>query len=256
MATLTPILDKELVKLRRKLGDIYDSSGNAIVYDTPPGAGNIYVGDVALISTWNAGELLDCYNDAIRIFIDYCLKFLSPKAMAEYLVGYLIILPNQTATSVVIGSVTYYYVDIDALTPKLYRLISSKDTNDTKETSLGAYVPPEEFFGSRIYRSRDSQLLWTQTYVAGAVNKNSILFLNLDSDYKVDLMYVKQHTDLVHNNASPGDLSGISSHGLRRVSLIAETIAQRYRSVEVRDIADSELNQIMQTDMVSLAKEK
>jgi len=254
MATLTPILDKELVKLRRRLGDIYDSSGTLIQFDTNPVPSGIWVGDAALMSTWTAAELLDCYNDAIRIFVDYCLKFLSIKSVGEFIPGYLVFSPNVQATKVTINTVDYWYVDIDNLTPKMYRIISAKDANDTRETSLGAYIPPEEFFASRIYRSRDNQLLYTHGFIGSTVNKNCVIMLNLDSGEDVDLYYVKQHTDYVENNASPGDVSGITTAALRRIILIAEVIAQRYRSMETRDIADSELNIIMQSDASLLGR--
>ena len=96
-------------------------------------------------------------------------------------------------------------------------------------------------------------MLFTQIFLAGSVNKNVLVFKNMAGSQGVDLLYVKQHTNLVYAHATI-DLAGFSGIALRRIVLIAEALAQRYRSQEVRDLPDAEVQSLMQMDSIGLDK--
>lgn len=243
----TPILDGEIIKLRRRLGDLYDESGNLIVNDTTPAGGEIYLGNAALVSTWRADELLDCYNDAIRMYLDYVTTILDKQIWHQYIPGY-IRFEVKTSTSVSFNSIPYDYIALGNLSPKLYKFLDIRDPAATdKSMGLGVFVSPAKFFmtHSESLSTRSNQLTCCLFELSTEANSPHLVIQN-KAGTNFHLLYVKAHTDLVHDSAT--DLSGITSEGLKRVLLMAEEIAQRYRSQEERTVAKSEMKTLMEID--------
>lgn len=245
----TPNLNTEIVKLRRRLGDLYDANGNKIVVSTTPGTGEIYAGDATLVSTWNADELLDCYNDAIRSYLEYLIGFIDPIHWGDYIPGYIKFV-QVTATTLTVGSgLTYDFIDASNPGSSLKKIlypISIMGANDTvrAENQIGVRVAPDVIF-ERKYNVGNTQLFYTWA-------EGGIVMMNLNgtSSKKVDIAYMAQHDDLTYNGST--DLAGLSSSGLKRVLIIAEIYAQRYRSQDVRDLPDAALKDAMQSDITQI----
>lgn len=253
----TPILNGEILKLRRKLGDIYDSSGNLVVDNSgSPPAGQIHVGNASLVSTWTAAELLDCYNDAVRYFIDYLAR-LMPEEIINYAPAFLV---NQSfvpsASSTIQGKTIYYknLADITALPPARILSIAVEVSGLSDEQELARYCPINEVFATATKvvktRSTGKQLEWSMWYDHG-LGMTIIAILNAGSAPSGgNILYVKRHTSYTYDHASI-DATEFTDMGLKRVLLLAESLAQRYRSTEVRDLSDAEIQQATQLDVLS-----
>lgn len=243
----TPILDAEIIKLRRRLGDVYDENGNAIVNDTSPGAGEVYLGDAALDSTWTRDELLDCYNDAVRMFLDYVTTMVDKGMWSNFIPGY-IRFETKSSTTVSFTGIAYDYVALGNLVPPMFKIISVRDPLITdRARSVGVEVPASEFFDnhSEFLKTRRDQLFYCIMQVSNEANPPHMVIINKGGT-NFHLIYIKTHIDLVHDSAT--DLAGITPEGLKRVLLLAEKIAQRYRSVEERTLAESDLTLMMGVD--------
>jgi hypothetical protein len=255
--SLTPLLDKEIIKLRRKLGDMFDTAGNEIVGGgttdvSSPGTGKIWVG-TTYDASLNAQELLDTYNDAIRSFIDYVIRFIDPKDWYLWIPGYLQ-LKDSIDLSVTTSPARYYY-DLSGLTD-FYWVLDVQDANVTNEHGIGRLISPTEYFTDYInlLSTRKNQLLYTRMRYNITTQKDCLMVINPTlagsptPKATINLVYIRMHTDYVYNSATPGDLSSITGIGLRRVLTIAESMALRYRSQEVKDLPDVEIQTTMAMD--------
>lgn len=332
----TPILDQEILKLRRQLGDIYDESGSEIVLDTA-GAGGIYIGNAALVSTFKRDELLDCYNTACVRFLEYMVQFKKKDQWHKYAKGYIVTKSNipllasggtisflkdtfnggtvvsiTASTNTIVlnagtlgigailnviiysggaqlaafrarvdtfGSLTATYtvlagadadlstdncgivveepvaadgtVLIDTLSPKLWWVIDAARHTPTTFEDLGVEILPTEYFSNVTgqVKTRSVQLLYT---ILNNATNNILQFLNYSPATAVDLVYLKQHVNFVHDNATPGDVTVFTPEGLERVRILAFAIAQRYRSMEVKDLPEVDIRSAQEMDMASL----
>lgn len=239
----TPVLDKEILKLRRALGDVYDSSGNLITLDTTHnGGGNIYVGNTNLISTWTSGELIDAYNTACVKFIEYLTRVVDKSIWSNFIKGYIVHLQNVSMSS---GK-----VNVDSVNPKIWTVVDAALPTATDLGSVAIEVSPSNYFASKIgaIKTRANQLLFTQFFDG---TNNVIQFINYGSATSVNLVYVKQHIDFVHDSASPGDVTVFTQPALERIRIIAEKVAQRYRSQDVKDLPEFSEKMDVELDMVS-----
>ena len=244
----TPILDSRILKLRRKLGDLYDADGNEYVAEPAGGTGKIYVGSASAIkSTWTSAELLDIFNDSIHQFLDYCFKFVPTEKFGLYIPGY--IRAGRRAltavTSVLDGN--YHYLDFNGATPNIMYLISMKCIRTAKPYGKqhGIEIPPDQFlekFGE-FNSSYAGQLMWSTLIHIDGEGISVVNALNT----AVDVVYIKKHVNLVHNSAT--DIAGITEQGLMRIQTLAEVLAQRYRSQEVKDLPDIEKKEIIESDI-------
>jgi hypothetical protein len=103
----TPLLDNEILKLRRRLGDIFNEDGTAIT------TSNVYLSTSG--TTFPQLELIDIYNDSIKSFMVYLTKTFPKEQWWEFLPGYIVHLQNQAVTT---GKLL-----LSAVTPTLFQLI-------------------------------------------------------------------------------------------------------------------------------------
>jgi len=247
ISVFTPKLDEEILKLRRKLGDIYDESGNQIVLDTSPGAGQIYVGNPALISTFKSSELLDCYNSACVRFLDYLESVLPKKSWEKYIrVKYA----REIVITNIDGERAIFLTDVS---PSIWR-IQDLAIDADGDSSLGVEISPSEYFSHKkgFVKTRSTQLLYT--LMSGVDDDNDGIFLlNSGTTITASFTYFAQHTDFIHN--SDGDVTIYTPQTLERIRVIAEGLAQRYRSVETRDLPEVDERSLIQQDLISIQKE-
>ena len=236
MASVTPLLDAQLLRLRRRLGDIYNEDGTAI------DATNVYTSTTG--TTWKQQELLDIYNDSIRSFMIYMIKMFPKEKWWEFMPGYVYDLENQTTTT---GK-----LDLTTLSPTAFQLIDVKNHGTDIVSELANFIPPQDWFDIRAglvkTRKPDSTHIFYTIMGDGANSGKSTLFSLPTSLTKVDLIYLKDHTDYVQNNASPGELNGLAQDTLRRVLIFAEQEARRWKSTEAADIPEAQMQSMMAMD--------
>lgn len=237
VSTNTPQLDLEILKLRRSLGDTYTEDGNLIVNDT---ASSYYVGNTSFNATWNSAELLDCYNTACIKFIEYLVKVIDKSLWHKYIRGYIIRKLSVTHTG---GA-----VNLDSLTPSMWIPVDLAIHSPSTINDIGVEIPPSEYFFNltAAIKTRQKQLLFV--FLNDATN-NVIQFFNYGAATTFDLVYVKQHIDFIHDSSTVKDVTVFTKEGLERVRIIAEKVAQRFRSSEVRDLPDADEQLATQLDL-------
>ncbi len=130
----TPLLDKEILRLRRRLGDIYNEDGTEIT------ASNVYLSTSGV--TFPQLELIDIYNDAIRSFLMYMSVMFPSKQWFYYVPGYIVFLPNQAVTS---GKLL-----LSAISPTVFRLMDvSRYAATPVPEDLSVPIDPSEWMAMR-----------------------------------------------------------------------------------------------------------
>lgn len=247
----TPILDAAILKLRRKLGDIYDELGKEIVASTSPSGTQIYVGDPSLRSTWTSAELLDIYNDSVSEFIAYCIKYIPKDKLADFIPGY-IRYATVTRSALSIGGVSASLLATDSIVPPVEHVLDLKDSGWITSQSplrLGVQVPPDKFFASVVNLSTATtgQLIYSPILTNPASYDRQLIALNVVGS-SVEIVYVAKYTPLAYNGAA--DIGGFTNIAMKRIQILAEVYAQRYRSQEVRDLSDIEKKEMIETDVL------
>jgi hypothetical protein len=240
MATLTPLLDAQISRLRRRIGDTFNEDGTLITGDL------LYASTSG--TTFLQQELLDIYNDSIRSFMVYMVATFPKKIWYEFLPGYILIATNKTVTS---GKML-----MSVLSPTAFELVDVKKYNATPvPTDLSVLVSPEDWFSvkSGLLKTRKPDTTHIFHTVMGDVDVSGVpstMFILPTTVASIDVVYLKDHTDFVQNNATPGDLTGISQDALRRILIFAESEARRWKSNEMADVPDLQLQTMMQQDGV------
>lgn len=220
----TPVLDQEILKLRRALSDTYDEGGNLISADT---ASSYYVGTTTWVATWNSAELLDIYNSACVRYIEYITKVIDKKMWHKYLRGYII---RKSAATISSGA-----LNLDSLSPALWIMIDTSLAAPVTLADVGVEISPFEYFSDKSgsVKSRLKQLLYV--FLNDGTN-NIIQYLNYGSATAIDLLYIKQHVNFIHDSSTVKDVTVFTPEALERIRLMATKIAQAYKSSDIRDL--------------------
>lgn len=163
----TPLLDKEILKLRRRLGDIFNEDGTDIT------ASNIYLSTSG--TTFPQLELIDIYNDAIRSFMVYATKMFPKDVWYEYLPGYVTYLQNQAVTG---GKLL-----LSAINPTVFQLIDiSRYAATPVPSDLSVQIGPSEFLSVRngLVKTRkpDTTHIFHAVMADGSIVSDASVFLN------------------------------------------------------------------------------
>lgn len=236
----TTILDTEILRLRRRLGDLFNEDGTEITLT----ADASFVGySTATGARYKRDELLDIYHDSVGIFIGYCLSALPYKVAARLIPGYFVRLINQTATG---GKLV-----LSALTPPAYKVVDVRKYNGVTANDISYEISPDQLMSAE--NGRLVNHLPSATNIRHCVMGDSAaayvqtLFMFPTSVTAIDLIYVRQHPYLVHTGAA--DLVGITSEGLRRIQIIAEAEARRYKSQDIKELPELLLGDMFKYDM-------
>lgn len=232
----TPLFNNEILKLRRRLGDIFTADGTEIT------SANIESVDGSIFSK---SELADAYNDAVRLFIDYVIRMYPKSAWYNYIPGYIILAIN---VALVNGK-----LDFSGILPTPYKIIDVRKYNSGTYTpsDLMTEIAPGEYFSiaSGLVKTRQpsaNNLFWTvlsESSPSGSITNLHIL----GGANAVDLIYIQRHENISYGGSK--DINGISSTGLDTVLLFAEKNARRYRIEEVGGIPESELKNKLEFDL-------
>jgi hypothetical protein len=198
--------------------------------------------------SWLQQELLDIYNDAIKQFMVYMVKAFPTEKWWELMPGYVYNIEDNALT---VGK-----LDLSTLTSKMFQLIDCKSHGTNLPTELATFVPQTQWYSTRTgfvkTRKPDDTHIFYTIMADDENDGKSTLFVLPATVSAVDLIYLKDHTDYVQNNATPGDLAGISQDGLRRVLMFAEVEARRWKSTEAANVPEASLK--MMTDLDSKSK--
>jgi len=233
----TPLFNAEIVKLRRRLGDLFATDGTEIT------TANVESADGSIFKRL---ELVDIYNDAVRKQIDYVLSVFPKERWYEYIPGYIFLKTNVSLTS---NKYTLSTAD-----PKIYRVIDvRKYTAGTPAPNeLAVEINPAEYFpvSNGLVKTRlpsATSFFWTVMAEGTAASHIKSLYL-LGTISAVDILYVRQHDDISHGGSV--DMDGISTVGLAHIQLLAESIARKYKTEEITDLPEIELKNKTEFDLM------
>lgn len=203
----TPILNKELVKLRRRLGDLYSSNGTEI---TSSNVGSVD-GNI-----WDADEIVDIYNDAVRDLLEYVVSNFRRDSWYTIIPGYIRYNPSVNIASGRLG--------LDSFNPSLFFAVSLIQVV-SGFTFQFSYITPDEFLltkGNKFPHRRPSDSERYFTVMSDASGK-AVFTIPASTFNSCELVYVREHSDLAVNGSD--DLSGVSEVGLRKILDFAEAEA-------------------------------
>jgi hypothetical protein len=215
----TPYFNKELLKLRRRLGDARTEDGIDIT-ETNVGSldGNI----------WRVNELVDIYNDAVRDFLEFVVTSVPKDVWYAYLPGYIrstVLSSQQYANPTFVG-----VIDYNQIVPTPFFFIGVFNSIDSTFPLEFIPIPPNEYLLTKAgkfpkRRPSENELYYTVFTVSGF---NTALALLPPADYPVvSIMYIKTHIDLVVDGDT--DLLGINGVGLRKIIDFAEAEAYKQK---------------------------
>lgn len=229
----TPIFDSAIMALRRRVGDIYAVDGTEIT--------TANVGTTGIGTTYKRDELVDIYNDAVRVFLDYVIRTIPKIDWNDYIHGYIFLAEAVTATSGVLDSPT---------DPPLYTVMDMM-LHDAPNT-LFIEVKPDQWFAFKtgLTKVRKNGYVVLSTGATWADSVREILLSPSDTE-SVDLIYIANHNDVIHG--ADTDLIGLSNTALQRILVIAEMLTRRYRSV---DAVDEPLSQFQFTSQLDSQPQK
>ena len=208
----TPNFNKELLKLRRRLGDIFTEDYTEI---TVANVGSLD-GNV-----WRANNLIDIYNDAVRDFLDYVVTSVPKDSWYAYLPGYI----RHWAQDITPGGQYNFsqgLVDpVDGTVVPVLFVVSLYYTKDTDHPQEFVYISPDEYLPTKFNkfpkrRPSEDSLFYT------VINYGIYPIPEVAYD-PCEIVFIKQHTDVVADSNT--DLWGFPGEALRKVLDYAEAEA-------------------------------
>ena len=222
----TPIFDAEIMKLRRRLGDIYHTDGTEITTSN--------VGTASIGTVYKRDELVDIYNDAVRLFIDYVVRNIPKIEWNNYIHGYIFLKESVAVSSGVLTAPT---------DPPLYTVMDMM--LHASPNTLFIEVKPDQWlaFKSGFVKTRKYGYVVMSSGSTWAGQSRNIYTTATGA---VDLVYITNHTNVTH--AGSVDLIGLSNTALQRILVMAEIAARRYRSIDESDEPMGQLQMQTQLD--------
>ena len=215
----TPIFDKEIVKLRRILGDIYTTDDVLITTSNVGSSADIGI-------EYKRDELVDIYNQSIRELLAYLVNIFPNNLWHIFFPR---IIPGYIAIGndfVIAGSAPNQLIQLSS---DVYAVISVILTDANSITTKPIFISPDEMdlcISTDVTTRKPSARTTYYTLIG-----NTIKLYTQSTISSSKVTYVKDHvTDITHSGAS--DLSGLTSDGLSRVRTIAEMLARRSKAVD------------------------
>lgn len=208
----TPNFNSELLKLRRRLGDVRTEDGVDItVTDIGTLDGNI----------WRAGELSDIYNDAVRDYLDFVVTSIPKEVWYSYIPGF-IRHANPTTND--------GYIGYSTIIPSPFFFLSIFNTEHENFPLQFSYIPPDEYTLTRLgkfphRRPSEDELYYTVFTVTGA--EISVVLIPATAYTHIEMVYIRNHSNIVADGAT--DLEGITESGLRKIIDFAEAEAYKQK---------------------------
>jgi hypothetical protein len=201
----TPLLNKELLKLRRRLGDLWTVGTDEITESTIGSSDG---------KVWTAAELIDLYNDAIEDCLNFVITTVPKDAWYTWIPGFIYILSSQVITS---GKLL-----LSTLDPIPYFIMSLWYATGVRQLS---YINPDEYSQTKGNRYPNRHPSSTELYytVINDASGSEILSIPASTYDVCDVIYIKQPIDYVADSAT--DLSGLNSTAKRKVIDFAEAEA-------------------------------
>ena len=224
-----PVFADELMKLRRRVGDLFTEAGAEIM------SSDVKTSDGA---QYKAAELIDAYNDAINEYLGYLTSAKAKAQWSEYAPGYVVLKENVTSTS--------SKINLDSVSPIPFRIIAVKKYNTTIATDVITENLPAEYFAYKnnlvIHASKD------KTFCVMSDGTNWTMFFLPSDPTAVDIIYLKRHTDLTSSITTEFDKS-FSQAALKNILVYAELAMKRGKTYDViKDSPEARLQAIAAED--------
>jgi len=212
----TPNLDKELLRLRIRIGDIYTTGGSLFTTSTS----NLNLDGPAITSA----ELVEIYNQSVREFIRLMTATIPKQRWGYLLPGYIIAVPSIGCEEIDAG--TNFAADFIDLTKvktseTVHSIIELRAVAETPLVNqigfnIGVYYSPN-LFQEIISQSNEvfkKQTMFTilntlvhETYInAIAVSPKSVDY----SKAKYSIVFLKNHVDLVQSTGTDLNASSVN----------------------------------------------
>lgn len=228
----TPNLDKELLRLRRRIGDIYTTAGAA--FTAVPGSTNLNLDGPGITSA----ELVDIYNQSVREFLTLMVAAVPSKNWSKMVPGYIITVP-EIVPETTLGS--------SALSADFIKLASVKSGETVKRIielraiagtplfanpghNIGVEYPPEilQEVLSNSLKVYAQQTMFTilNTLVSNNTDYTNAIVITPKSttpaNSKYCIVFLKEHVDLVQASSLDLSYSDIPMSTLDVIASLAE----------------------------------
>lgn len=224
----TPNLDKELLRLRIRIGDTYTSTG--VVFTTSTSNLNL---DGSAVT---AAELAEIYNQSIREFIRLMTSTI-PKIRWGYLLpGYIVAVPSigiETTLNVADFSADFIKMANVKSGETVHTIIELRAVAATPLVSksghnIGVYFPPnmlqevlsqsnEVYKNQTMYTIMNTSINASYSSAIVIVPKSTVL-----ADAKYSIIFLKNHVDLVQGSATDLSYADIPQSTLDVILNLAE----------------------------------
>ncbi len=179
----TPLLNLQLMKFRRRVGDVR-TEGNVEITESTVGTsdGNIV----------KAPDLIDIYNAAINLFISDTVANKKPETWYLYFPGYL---RYVASLAIVAGR-----LGLDVLNPAVHAVMGLFDSQGSQQFG---YIAPNEYMQTLANKFPNRHPSESELYFTVLADSSgyAILTAPQSSFASVQIVYVRKHVDLIVDNA-------------------------------------------------------
>lgn len=244
----TPVFDSEILRLRRRLGDIFNDDGSELTSTTDTTSPSWVGFSSTTGGAWKRDELVDIYNRSVWSFLDYITSVMPSSRWYEFVNGYIFYKSGITISS---GK-----IDLSTLDPVPYRVIDVAINLSPSPSNQMIEIPPSEYLSSlngfvKTKKPIANNVMLYTVMSDGTLSSNSqsIFILPNNQTGTVNLVYLRRHTNLVHNGSL--DMFGVSSSALQRILVFAEIEAKKSKYLDSQNIASQILQTQSQLDILS-----
>lgn len=224
------VFTDELVKLRRRIGDIFAEDGTALT------TANVLSVNGA---QYTYQELIDAYNDAINEYLGYLTTTKSKDQWSEHAPGYIVYVTNQSVSS--------SKLNLNGMTLVPFKVISVAKYNVTTPDGIITEIDPSLFFQYKY--SLVTQATKDRTYCIMHDGTNWSMFFLPSDPVAVDIIYLKRHVDLTTATTTGFD-NQFSQYALKQILLFAEIAMKRGKTLDiVKDAPEAQLATTAQLDL-------
>jgi hypothetical protein len=223
----TPNLDKELLRLRIRIGDTYTTGGSLFTTSTS----NLNLDGPAVTSA----ELVEIYNQSIREFIRLMASGIPKQRWGYLLPGYVIAVPSIGCETIHANDFQADYIDLTKVktSETVHTIIELRAVAATPLVAksgfnIGVYYPPnllqEVISGSNDVYKKQTMF----TILNTAVNQsymNAIIISpksTVTADAKYSIVFLKNHVDLVQSTGTDLSTTAIPVNTLDVILSLAE----------------------------------
>lgn len=219
----------ELIKLRRRIGDLYTDAGVEI------DSTSVRTTDGTLLKS---GELIDCYNNAVNNYLGYLVTTKLKKEWSQYAPGYIVIVNGVTVSA--------NKVNLDGLATIPFRIVNVMKSGGTTIDDIFVEISPDMYFDAKVGTTKSQAKANKYTLMHDGTNW-SMFTVTPSAVATVDIVYLKRHANLTSATNAEFD-NKFSQSALQSILLFGEMEAKRAISQDIKDSPEARLNSMVQAD--------